>query len=188
MRRLSEWIWSRRSGRLALALLLLTCVLPLAFLPFVRGIEAATGGLPPFDIQGFPSPDELLAQLSRWPAEARALYRWFAAIDFVFPPTFGFGGAFAWAWLLAKLPAQTAERWVARGLLAVPLLSPACDWVENLGHLVLLAADGPELARVAAHVAVAGKLGKYLGLSLTSVGTLALVVALVRARAQARPR
>ncbi len=147
----SRWILDRATGRNAfLAFLMVLAWMAVFQVVLVPGFEAASGGLRPIDLSFPTTPELIYTDVPRYTPEARRWYAWFAAVDFVYPPTMATFFAFLWAWLADRAGARRLQGWFAAGLLLLPFAAALCDWAENLGFLGVIFAYPRELPGVAA--------------------------------------
>ncbi len=77
----------------------------------VPAFEAATGGFRPVDLALPTTPELIFSQLPDYTAASLRAYAWFAAADFLYPPTLAIFFASLWAWWFVRTPNSGAWPW-----------------------------------------------------------------------------
>lgn len=145
-RRLEAWA----RGWLILAVFGLFLVFETLTLPL---LQAAPGGdIEPLDSRLFYTPAEAAATLERYGDANRFWMRVYLTWDVVNPLLYGFLFALLLSWLFQRGFKPESK---LRGLNLVPLGAAACDLLENLAIVALLAAQPAELPLLAWTAALA---------------------------------
>lgn len=142
----------------------------------VPAFEAASSGLRPVDLAFPTTPELIFSQLPSYTDATLRAYGWFAAVDFLYPPTLAMFFASLWAWLFVRTPNSFFVALQSRGILLLPFAAALFDWLENIGFLIVIFSYPPELRGVA-EAACAFKTAK-LAVHGADIG-LTLIFALV---------
>ncbi|MBM4197256.1 MAG: hypothetical protein FJ197_09220 [Gammaproteobacteria bacterium] len=134
---------------------------------------AIAGGALPFDMQNGLTAADVLAQLPGYTEQARAKYRLFTAIDYVFPVAGGLFIAAVAAFCLRRQFAAVYERAVAGAWLPWLMLASLFDWCENVAAIVAINAWPDTTMAMATAIVVAKKL--KLGFLFATQGAVALL-------------
>ncbi len=176
MAKFNNWFLQRTS---ILRIIILIAVSVGLITSFIRGFDPAfqnvTAGHQIIDMQPAITPDSIYAELPDYTAASRQIYTWFMVADFVFPATAALAMAFLWAWLIKVAPNSIYSAVLRIPIFALPLLTTALDWLENVGFLVLIFNYPIELLRVA-NVASALRQGKVLVMGANMILTLGFIV------------
>ena len=166
-----------------LAVTIVSFVLMAAFL--APAFQEATGGLRPFDLNFGISAEVVYRDLPRYTDHSRAIYIWFAVVDYVYPAAAAAFFALLWAWMFKKAPYRLFERLITVGILAFPFLFALADWLENAGFLFVIFSYPAKFPRIAA---IAGTLKGTKPVIELIVVVLTLIFAIVAIRLSWRRR
>lgn len=129
-----NWIERKTNGTVVIVVLVLAlAVYWLMLAVTIPEVRAGSGGVEVFDLRtlGYSIQDAHLI-LSSLSEEARNYYRNVQIpVDFLYPLLMGLFGAFALAWIRRTVA-------IPRWSIAVPLAAAACDYLENIGVLLML--------------------------------------------------
>jgi hypothetical protein len=147
---INDFFLSRTSGRRVLLwLALLIACLALFGLVLVPTFESATGGLRPVDLAFPTTPELIFSQLPFYTEASYRAYAWFAVLDYIYPPTLATFLAMLWAWFCTVAPNRFFDRLLAVGIVLLPFVGAALDWLENAGFLTVIFSYPAELRGIA---------------------------------------
>lgn len=142
--RLQRWATSRN----VLLFLVLFLLFEVVILPIAgTKLMSYSGGLGPLDLTLGLSPAETYARLAAFTADGRLTYLLIElTADLVFPLVYGlfFSLAIGLVYQRSFAPASAMQR-----LIAVPFLATLCDYLENVGIVLMLLFYPQELGAVA---------------------------------------
>lgn len=138
-------------------------------------IAVQTGGYPPFDLQNFLTPEELLAQLPQYSDDAISLYLAFTTSDYLFPLFAGLFLATLWAFVLRHTKPRLYDTGVQKNRFVLLLIPTLLDWLENILLLTAIMM-WPETPGMVAEAAVIAKQAKLVTTLIAQVSTGLLLV------------